>query len=203
MVGLAATSSWVMACYTRAIEWIFRPARYPEAAGVAMACGLAKASLWSRLFDGCPQPGKRVAQVLVGNAGEIRCHRRGRDGVGRGAGLLLPAAERSLPQLQAADRAPAEEPVHPLQHHVGKMLDFDRGRALDPQHQRARCGRLALAPPRPPDPFRFRMGGDLRARDLRPAGDELGRGEALLGEGVAQRLVQKVLERTRIRIARL
>src|SRR5262249_9364203 len=71
MAGLAATFSWVMACYTRAIEWIFRPARYPETADVAMACGLAKAFLWSRLFDGCPQPGKRVAQVLVGNAGEI------------------------------------------------------------------------------------------------------------------------------------
>jgi hypothetical protein len=47
------------------------------------------------------------------------------------------------------------------------------------------------------------MGGDLRAHDLGPTGHEFGRGKALLGERVAQRLVEKVRQRTRIRFAGL
>ena len=60
-----------------------------------------------------------------------------------------------------------------------------------------------LERPRPLDFLRLRMGGDLRAHDLGPARDELGRGKALLGERVAERLVQKVRQRTRIRFAGL
>src|SRR5262245_63820801 len=47
------------------------------------------------------------------------------------------------------------------------------------------------------------MRRDLGAHDFGPAGDELARGKALLGEGVLERLVQKVRERPRIGFAGL
>ena len=99
--------------------------------------------------------------------------------------------------------APAEEAVHALQDHAREVLDLHRGRPFDPQHQGPRLGWTAVGGALPLDFFRLRMGGDLRSHDIGPAGDELGRGEALLGEGVAQRLVQKLFERPRIGFAGL
>jgi hypothetical protein len=102
------------------------------------------------------------------------------------------SGKRRLPQPQSPDRLPAEEAVHPLEHDVAEVLDFDRGRSLDPQHERARFGRVAVGSPRPLDLFRLRMGRDLGAHDLGPTGDEFARSEALLGERIGQRLVQKI-----------
>ena len=45
-----------------------------------------------------------------------------------------------------ADRLPAEKAVHPLQDHIRQVLDLDRRRPLDPQHQRAGLRRLAVRP---------------------------------------------------------
>ena len=64
----------------------------------------------------------------------MRAATAGSGGLG-GSGRRAPA-QRRLAQRQAADRLPAEEAVDPLQDHRRQMLDFDRGRALDPQHQR-------------------------------------------------------------------
>ena len=79
------------------------------------------------------------------------------------------------------------------------MLDLDRGRAFDPQHQGA--GRLIFVAirPRPLDFFRLAVGGDFRTDDLGPARDQLGRGEALLGEGVLDGFPQDVRQRQRLR----
>ena len=52
---------------------------------------------------------------------------------------------------------------------------------------------------RPLDLLGLAMGGDLRPDDLRPAGDQLGRGKALLGEGVLEGLAQEVGQRPRLR----
>ena len=81
----------------------------------------------------------------------------------------VPARQRRLPQRQPADRAPAEEAVDPLQDHVGGMLDLQRHRPLDPQHQRRRFLRLPLHRPRPLHLQRLGMGGDLAARRSRPS----------------------------------
>ena len=75
---------------------------------------------------------------------------------------------------------------------------YDRHRPLDPQYEYAGLGRLAFERSRPLDLLRFRMGRDLRAHDLGPTGHEFGRGKALLGKRVTERLVQKVRQRTRI-----
>ena len=59
------------------------------------------------------------------------------------AGLRERAPQRRLAQRDAIDGAPAEKAVDALADHIGEMLDLDRGRALDAQHQRAG---LALSP---------------------------------------------------------
>jgi len=110
---------------------------------------------------------------------------------GRSAGTIA-TAKRRLPQPQSADRLPAEKSIHPLEYDAAEVLDFDRGRSLDPQHERARLGRVAVGSPRPLDLFRLRMGRDLGAHDLGPTGDEFARSEALLGERLGQCLVQKI-----------
>ena len=122
-----------------------------------------------------------------GRAGPARCSRR----------------ERGLPQPQSADRLPAEEAVHPFQNDAGQVLDFDRGRSLDPQHQDAGLGAHGLAGAATGSSPAREWAAISAPDDLGPAGDELGRGEALLGEGVAERLVQNVRERARIRFAGL
>ena len=83
------------------------------------------------------------------------------------------------------------------------MLDLDRGRALDPQDERARLRCAAAGGPRPLDPFRLRIGGNLGPGDLDPAGDERGRGEALPGERLVEGSVHKICQRPRVRFARL
>src|SRR5499427_4333847 len=175
-----------MACDIRAVEPAsltsvaeadLAQARYLQTANVAMAGGPAKA-LRSRLFDGRPQPAECGAQILVRDFGEAGRDARSRCGVTAALRRLRATAKRGLPQPQSPDRLPAEEPVHPLEHDAGEVLDFDRGRSLDPQHERARLGRVAVGSPRPLDLFRLRVGGDLRAHDVDPAGDEFARGEA-------------------------
>jgi hypothetical protein len=51
--------------------------------------------------------------------------------------------KRRLTQRDALDGAPAEEAIDALANHVGEVLDFHRGRALNAQNERAR---------RPPPP---------------------------------------------------
>ena len=76
------------------------------------------------------------------------------------------------------------------------MLDFERRRAFHPQHQRGRF-RGASSPigARPVDLHRLAVGGDFRADDVGPAGEDFGRGEALRLEGVAQGRAQELGKR--------
>ena len=103
----------------------------------------------------------------------------------------IPARQRGLPQRQPAHRAPAEEAVDALQDNVGGVLDFQRHRALHPQHQRGRFLRLAFHRPRPLDLQRFGMRAILRAGDFRPARDQFARGKALLGIGVGKHVAEQ------------
>src|SRR5215813_15572617 len=153
-----------MACDIRALSrlpltWVaeadLAQARYLQTANVAMIGGPAKA-LRSRLFDGRPQPAERGAQFFVRDFGETGRDARRRFGIAGALRRLLATAKRSLPQPQSPDRLPAEEAVHSLEDDAGEVLDFDRRRSLDPQHQRARLGRVAVGRPRPLDFFRLR-----------------------------------------------
>ena len=111
----------------------------------------------------------------------------------RGAARRGPLAprQRRLAQRQFAHRTPAEEAVDPLQDHVRGMLDLQRHRALDPQHQGGRLLRLAFDRPRPLHLQGLRMGGDFRAGNLGPAGHQLARGKALLGIGVGEDVAEQ------------
>ena len=93
-----------------------------------------------------------------------------RGGIGR-AGRSWPVAarQRRLPQRQPADRVPAEEAVDPLQDDVGGMLDFQRHRALDPQHQRRRLLRAGPRPGAATGSSAARNGRRPRARRSRPS----------------------------------
>ena len=88
-----------------------------------------------------PSRPSACAQILVVDSAGAAAMRAAAAGSG-GAGRLLGACrrERGLAQRDAADRLPAEEAVDPLQDHRRLMLDFDRRRTFDAQHQR---GRLA------------------------------------------------------------
>src|SRR5215813_3094651 len=130
----------------------FRAARYLQTANVAMAGRPAKA-VRSRLLDGRPQPAERGPQIFVRNLRETGRDAPRRLGIAGALRRSLATAKRGLPQPQSPDRLPAEEAVHPLQDDAGEVLDFDRGRSLDPQHQRARLGCVAVGSPRPLDFF--------------------------------------------------
>src|SRR5690242_12961854 len=76
---------------------------------------------------GCAEPGERVAQAVVRDAahafGEPRDNRR----IGAGWARLPGApGERGLADLDAPDRAPAEEAVHLLDDLPGEELDLQR-----------------------------------------------------------------------------
>ena len=86
----------------------------------------------------------------------------------------------------AADGLPAEEAVDPFQNDRRQMLDFERRRAFDPQHQRGGFRRLVADGARPGDLERLAVGGDLGTDDIGPAGNDFGRGKALRLERVAQ-----------------
>src|SRR5262249_12191312 len=156
-------------------------ARYLQTENVAVAGRPAKA-VRSRLLDGRPQPAERRPQIFVRDLGETGCDAVRRFRIAGARRRALAAAKRGLPPTQPPDRLPAEEAMHPLEDDTREVLDFDRRRSLDPQHEGSRLGRVAAGSPRPLDFFRLRMGRDLRAHDVGPAGDEFARGEALLGE---------------------
>ena len=109
----------------------------------------------------------------------------------REAAGAVPARQRRLSQRQPSHRAPAEEAVDPLQDDIGGVLDFERHRALDPQHQRGRFLRLPLDRPRPLDFQGLGMGGDFGPGDFPPARDQLARGESLLGIGVGKHVAEQ------------
>jgi len=96
---------------------------------------------------------------------------------------------------QPANRMPAEEAVDPFQDDVRFVLDLQRRRPLDPQHQRRGLLRLALDRPRPLHLQRFGMTRHVGARDLRPARDQFARGKALLGIGVGEDVAEQDGER--------
>src|SRR5262249_26509451 len=98
----------------------------------------------------------------------------------------------------------AEELIYALQDDAGQVLNLNRGRAFDPQHQYSRFrGVIVLRLARPLDLLRLGMRRDRLADDLRPARHQLDRCESLLGKDVIQRLAQDVGERTRRSAARL
>src|SRR6516165_11136113 len=165
--------------------------------------GTPRPRLRSRLFDGCTKAGERIAQNWIGDVIEIGgqpCRGFAVEG-GRGRPTL--AAERRLPQPQTRNRTPAEEAVDPLQNDRREVLDLKRRGALDPQHQRAGLGNLAIPWAWPLNFFGLGMACDLRAHDIGPAGDKLRRGKALFGEGVVERPVHKIGEWTRVGFAGL
>ncbi len=127
-------------------------------------------------------------------SGSVRAMRLGRGGIGRraaaGGARGRSGACRSR---RPADRLPAEEAVDPLQDDAGQVLDFERGRAFDPQHQGAGLGGLGRRAARGHWIFTgSAVGGDLRPDDVGPARHQFGRGEALPGERIAQRLAERV-----------
>ncbi len=77
------------------------------------------------------------------------------------------------------------------------MLNLDRGRALDPQHQG--CWLAAFRIARPLHADRLGIGGDLAADDLGPMGDDLTRRKTLAGERIGQAFVEKLGQWARVR----
>ncbi len=110
---------------------------------------------------------------------------------------FVPARQRRLAQRQPSYRAPAEETVDALQDDIRAMLDFERHRALHPQHQRGRLLRLSFHRPRPLDFQGLGMGGDFGTGDLGPACDQFTRGEPLFGIGVGKHVAEQDGERFR------
>ena len=91
-------------------------------------------------FHRRPEPAERDPN----GASSSICERRG-DPLppppdrGRAARTLrLAAPQRRLAKRQTTDRPPAKESVDPLARSDSTVLNFDRRRALDPQHQRRR-----------------------------------------------------------------
>src|SRR5712671_1794749 len=148
--------------------------RYPDRPIMAMWRCLA-ASRKSRSLDRGAKPGEGAAQVLVADIGHAGSKARHHGRI-RGLRRLfrLAARERSLADLDAADRAPAEEAVHPFDDDSGKVLDFQRHRPFHAQHQRGRFRVVLMHAARPSHAHRFGMVGDFRSDDLRPMGDDTG-----------------------------
>src|SRR4051812_606347 len=154
----------------------------------------------SRSLDRGAEPGERVAQAFIPDIGHVGGEPRDLLGVGpaRGGFPRLPL-QRRLADLDARDRAPAEEAVHLLQNDAREVLDFQRHRPLDAQHQRRRLRIVLVHPARPDHAHRLAVLGDLRADDLRPVRHDAGRGEALFGECVLDRLRDELAQGLRVR----
>src|SRR5262245_28767659 len=143
-------------------------------------------------LDCGPQPRQRILQRLV-------LHRRQGFGylchllsIGRGRPPgPFPSRQRRLAQRQPADRVPAEEAVHAFQQHIGLVLDLQRRRPLDPQHQRRRFLRLALHRPRPLHLQRLGVTCDIGPRNFGPARDKFARRKTLLGIGVGKDVAEQ------------
>ena len=61
---------------------------------------------------------------------------------------MLTRPQRRLADADLADGLPAEKSIDALEDHAGHMLDLERGRTFDPEHQGGRL-RVVLWPPRP------------------------------------------------------
>ena len=110
----------------------------------------------------------------------------GRCRIGVAGRWLLAAPQRSLPERQAPDGLPAKEAVDPLENDGGQVLDFQCRRAFNAKHQRGGFRSFLPAGAWPGDFERFAVSGNFRADDVRPAGNNFGRGKALRPEGLAQ-----------------
>jgi hypothetical protein len=77
-----------------------------------------------------------------------------------------------------------------------EMLDLDRGRALDAEHQRARFRRFAIGRARPLHLERLRMRRDFRPDDIRPARHEFGGGKALARKAACQQGIGQISQWT-------
>src|SRR3954447_16669809 len=89
-------------------------------------------------LDRGAKPRQRRSQVVVLDGRQAFgdfCHRFR---IRRRGHRAIASRQRGLAQRQPADGAPAEEAVDALQDHVRTMLDFQRHRSLDAQHQRCR-----------------------------------------------------------------
>ena len=146
-------------------------------------------------LDCRPEPGKRLPQVFILDVRQCRCDARRLGRIGLRRGWLLTAPEWGLSQCNPADGLPAEEPVHPFEDHGGEMLNFQGCRTLDPQDQRGWFRRFVACRARPVDFKRLAMGGDLRSDNVGPAKNDLGRGETLRLEDIAQSRREQVRKR--------
>jgi A/G-specific adenine glycosylase len=127
-----------------------------------------------------------LTQILVRDVWQGLGDAGGRRRIGTGGGWLLTTPQGSLSERKAPDGLPAEEPVDPLEDDGRQMLDFERRRTFNAKHQRRGFRRFLLCAAWPGDLERLAMSGNLRADDVRPAGDDLGRGKALRAESLAQ-----------------
>ena len=100
-----------------------------------------------------------------------------------------------MPQGEAADCLPTEETVDPLEDEGGQVLNLERRRALNPQHQRGGLRRFFAGLPRPVDLERLAVRGNLHSDNVGPARNDLGRGESLRLEHVAQGAGEQVRKR--------
>ena len=150
---------------------------------VAMPGRSAKASGNGSLsLDGGAQAGERLAQILVLD---------GRQAVGDAGGARPGRAAAAGSAARAGAAAPGASAMRPIACQPKKRLTRSRITAdrcwissaagpFDPQHQRRRFrASSSSAAARPVDLHRLAMGGDLGPGDVGPAGDDLGRGEAL------------------------
>src|SRR3984893_4086882 len=147
--------------------------------------------------------GQRIAQIGVPDICQRSGNSRRQLRVGPRRRTRGRTAQRGLPEPDASQRLPPEEAVDPVQDYSGEMLNLQRYRPFDAKDQPARLRQLALARCQPLNFFRLRVVCDLGPYDLGPAGDQFGRGKSPLGKSVAQRLVQKRRERSRLRCAGL
>ena len=147
----------------------------------------------SRTFDRRPQPPKGLPQWVVGNAGEAIGDPFGSGGIRFGAGFAdFPAGQGGLTQRNRADGLPSKKAVHPLDNQARLVLDFNGCRPLNPQYQRTRFAVDFVVFALPLHTHRLGIERDVGAYDLRPAGDDFARGEALFLEGVGKGLVHEV-----------
>lgn len=147
----------------------------------------------SRSFDGGPEAGERSAQTLVLDPGQRCRNTLGRLRVYQWRGPPFGfALERGLPERQPADRPPAQEDIYALKNDARHVLDFDRRRALYPQHQGGGFRIVGIGLPRPLDFHRLGESGDLAPDDILPMGYQLDRGEALTRKAVGQKLAGNI-----------
>src|ERR1700728_106444 len=128
----------------------------------------------SAAFDRYAKARHRLPQIVVGDLGHGRGQARGGRGVGRANGLAYNAAQRRLTQRDTIDCTPANEAVDAFADHVGEMLDLDRGRPFDADHQNAGRPRLVVDGPGPLDFYRLAVRGDFDPDDLGPTCHQFG-----------------------------